>query len=76
MKGVKVLKDIPAIGAVGTASDILDVGNDVIERNYGMAAFKTGILIAKEAIRYTSPVGFAIITAIDIAVSVYDLVKD
>ena len=76
MKGIKVLKDIPAIGAVGTASDVLDVGMDVYDGNYGKAALKTGLLVAKETIRFSSPIGFAIITAIDIGVSVYDLMKD
>jgi hypothetical protein len=75
MKGIKVLKDIPAIGAVSTASDILDVGMNVYDGNYGMAALKTGLLVAKETIRFSSPMGFAIITAIDIGVSLYDLFK-
>jgi len=75
MGGVKVLKDIPAIGAVGAASDVLDVGKDVIDGNYGKAALKTGILIAKETLRYSSPIGFALVTAFDIGVSLYDLLK-
>lgn len=76
MKGIKVLKDIPAIGALGTASDVLGVGMDVCDGNYGKVALKTGLLVAKETIRFSSPIGFAIITAIDIGVSVYDLMKD
>jgi hypothetical protein len=70
-----VLKDIPAVGVVGTASDVLDIGMDAVGGNYGKAAFKTGLLIAKETIRFSSPVGFAIITAIDVGVSMYDLFK-
>lgn len=76
MQGVKVLKDIPAIGVVGTVSDILDVGKDAIDGNVGKAAFKTGLLIAKETFRFTSPIGFAIVTAVDVGVSVYDLLNN
>jgi hypothetical protein len=75
MAGVKVLKDLPAVGVVGTASDVLDIGMDALGGNYGKAAFKTGLLIAKETIRFSSPVGFAIVTAIDIGVSMNDIFK-
>lgn len=75
MAGVKLIKDIPAVGVIGTIFDVADVGKEVYDGNYGMAGLKTGILIAKETIRFSSPIGFAIVTGIDIGLPLYDLLK-
>ena len=76
MYGVKIIKNVPAIGVVGFASDAIDVGLDAYNGDYGKAVLKGGILILKNGIRFSSPIGFAVITLIDLGVSAYDLYND
>ena len=70
-----VTKKVPAIGAVGAGSDILDIYSEFDEGNYGMSIAKTGLFALKISVRFSSPIGFAVITAIDIGVALYDLFK-
>ena len=76
MNGVKIIKNVPAIGVVGFASDALDVGLDAYNGDYGKAVLKGGVLILKNTIRFSSPIGFAVITLIDLGSSAYDLYND
>jgi hypothetical protein len=73
MAGVKLATDIPALPVIGKVSDALDIGLDYHNGNTGKATLKLGIFAAKETIRWTSPVGFAVVTGIDIAVGLWDL---
>lgn len=76
MDGVKVIKNVPAIGILGPVSDGLDIGLDVYNGYYVKAVFKGGVLIIKNTIRFSSPIGFTIITIIDLGISAYDLYND
>ena len=75
MEGVKIINQIPAIGILGTASDIIDIGLEIKDGNNGMASIKTGLAIAKNTIRFSTPIGFMVITLIDIGIGIYDLNK-
>ncbi len=72
MKGVNILKKVPAVGALGTTMDVVDIAGDIREGNTGKVVLKSALLIAKETIRFSSPIGFGIITAIDIGVAIWD----
>jgi hypothetical protein len=75
-KRFNVFKKIPAIGVVGFVSDTYDIGKYFHDGNTGKALLKTAIFAAKETIRHTSPIGFALVTAFDIGVSIYDLLSN
>ena len=75
MEGVKIIKKIPAIGILGTASDIIDISLELKDGNNGMASIKTGLAIAKNTIRFSTPIGFMVVTLLDIGIGIYDLNK-
>ena len=76
MNDVKLIKNVPAIGVIGFISDGLDIGLDAYNGDYGKVALKGGVLILKNTIRFSSPIGFGVITAIDLGVSAYDIYND
>src|SRR5690606_34076599 len=76
MKGVKIIRNVPAIGLVGTTSDALDVALDFYNKDIGKGFLKAGVLILKNTIRFSSPMGFALITLIDLSIAAYDIYND
>ena len=64
------------MGVVGVVSDALDVGLDAYKGDVGKAVLKGGVLILKNTIRFSSPIGFAAVSAIDLGISAYDLYCD